>query len=128
MKENFKIYLPYKFHWRAHSVGGVPQLSHKKMKTLFFSNMSKSRRLTSTFFPTILEKKSFLFENKFIYWHKNECISIENPCIFSVSPLWLNHSRHSSGKHFVELFEVLWSDGTPDHLRHFLLLRLDLKL
>ena len=31
---------------------GEPQLSHEKMKTLFFSNMSKSRRLTSNFFPT----------------------------------------------------------------------------
>ena len=29
------------------------QLSHKKMKTMFLSNMSKSRRLTSTFFPII---------------------------------------------------------------------------
>ena len=51
MKENYQIYLPYQFHWRAHLVGGDPQLSHKKMKTLFLSNMSKSRRLTSTFFP-----------------------------------------------------------------------------
>ena len=31
---------------------GDPQLFHKKMKTLFLSNMSKSRRLTTTFFPT----------------------------------------------------------------------------
>ena len=28
-----------------------PQLPNKKMKTMFLSNMSKSRRLTSTFFP-----------------------------------------------------------------------------
>ena len=53
MKENYQIYLPYQFHWRPQSVGGDPQLPHKKMKTLFLSNMSKSRRLTSTFFPTI---------------------------------------------------------------------------
>ena len=52
MKENYQIYLPYQFHWRLHSVGGDSQLPHKKMKTLFLSNMSKSRRLTSTFFPT----------------------------------------------------------------------------
>ena len=51
MKENYQIYLPYQFHWRAHSVGGYPQLPRKKMKTLFLSNMSKNRRLTSTFFP-----------------------------------------------------------------------------
>ena len=51
MKENYQIYLPYQFHWRAHSLGGDAQLSHKKMKSLFLSNMSKSRRLTSTFFP-----------------------------------------------------------------------------
>ena len=51
MKENYPIYLPYQFHWRPHSVGGDSQLSHKKMKTLFLSNMSKSRRLTWTFFP-----------------------------------------------------------------------------
>ena len=51
MKENYQIYLPYQFHWRAHSVGGDAQLPHKQMKTLFLSNMSISRRLTSTFFP-----------------------------------------------------------------------------
>ena len=51
MKENYQIYLPYQFHRRAHSVGQDPQLSHEKMKTLFLSNMSKSRRLTLTFFP-----------------------------------------------------------------------------
>ena len=50
MKENYPIYLPYQFHWRAHSVGGVAQFLHKKMKTMFLSNMSKSRRLTLTFF------------------------------------------------------------------------------
>ena len=33
------------------SVDGDAQLPNKKMKTLFFWNMSKSRRLTSTFFP-----------------------------------------------------------------------------
>ena len=53
MKENYQIYLPYQFHWRAHSPLGEPQLPNKKIKTLFLSNMSKSRRLTSTFFPTI---------------------------------------------------------------------------
>ena len=42
MKENYQIYLPSQFHWRPHSVGGEPQLPHKKMKTLFLSNMSKS--------------------------------------------------------------------------------------
>ena len=28
----------------------------------------------------------------------------------------------------MELLRVLWSDGAPDHFRHFHLLRLDLKL
>ena len=53
MKENYQIYLPYQFHLRAHSLDREPKLSHKKMKTMFLSNMSKSRRLTSTFFPII---------------------------------------------------------------------------
>ena len=43
----------------------------------------------------------------------------------------MNHSRHSSGKPFVELLEVLWSDGALDHSCHFLdsftLLHLNLK-
>ena len=52
MKENYQIYLPYQFHLRAHSVDREPKLPNKKMKTMFLSNMSKSRRLTSTFFPT----------------------------------------------------------------------------
>ena len=51
MKENYQIYLLYQFHWRAQSAGWDPQLPNKKMKTMFPSNMSKSRRLTSTFFP-----------------------------------------------------------------------------
>ena len=51
MKENYQINLPYQFHLRAHSVDREPKLSHKKMKTMFLWNMSKSRRLTSTFFP-----------------------------------------------------------------------------
>ena len=49
-KENYPIFLPYQFHWRAHSVGGDSKRPNKKMKTMFLSNMSKSRRLTSTFF------------------------------------------------------------------------------
>ena len=52
MKENYQIYLPYQFHWRVHSALWDPQLSNKKRKTMFLWNMSKSRRLTSTFFPT----------------------------------------------------------------------------
>ena len=51
MKENYQIYLPYQFHSRAQSALGDAQLPHKKMKILFLSNMSKSRRLTATFFP-----------------------------------------------------------------------------
>ena len=30
MKENYQIYLPYQFHWRAHLPLGEPQLPHKK--------------------------------------------------------------------------------------------------
>ena len=58
MKENYQIYLPYQFCPRVQSVGGDAQLSHKKMKTLFLSIMSKSRRQTLTFFPIIPEKHS----------------------------------------------------------------------
>ena len=49
MKENYQIYLPYQFHRRPQSAGWVPRFPHKKMKTMFLSNMSKSRRLTLTF-------------------------------------------------------------------------------
>ena len=42
MKENYQIYLPYQFHWRPHSALRDPQLSNKKMKTMFLSDMSKS--------------------------------------------------------------------------------------
>ena len=37
-----------------------------------------------------------------------------------MSPLQFSHSRHFSGNRFVELFEVFWSDGLPDHYRYFL--------
>ena len=89
-------------------------------------------RVTPHFFQLLSwKKKSLHFENKFIYGRRNECISIENPLVSRVSPLWLSHSRQSSGKPFVELLEVLWSDGTPDHSCQFLdsfpLLRLDLQ-
>ena len=50
MKENNQIYLSYKFHWRPQSALGDSQFFNKKMKTLFLLNMSKSGRLTSTFF------------------------------------------------------------------------------
>ena len=59
MKENYQIYLPYQFHWRPQSAGRDPQLPNKKMKTMFLSNMSKSRRLTSTFFPISSSARSF---------------------------------------------------------------------
>ena len=54
MKKNYPNYLPYQFCLRAHSLDWDPQLSHKKMKTMFLLSMSKSRKLTSTFFPIIL--------------------------------------------------------------------------
>ena len=54
MKENYQIYLPYQFCPKVQSVGGDLQLPNKKIKTLFLSNKSKSRRLTSTFFPIII--------------------------------------------------------------------------
>ena len=50
MKENYPNYLPYQFRLRPQSVDREPQLPNKKMKTMFLWNMSKSRRLTSTFF------------------------------------------------------------------------------
>ena len=51
MKENYQINLPSQFHLRAQSGGQEPELPYEKMKTMFLSNMSKSRRLTLTFFP-----------------------------------------------------------------------------
>ena len=54
MKENYQIYLSYQFHWRPQSAGRDPQLSHKKMKTMFLSNMSTSQKTDFDFF---LEKK-----------------------------------------------------------------------
>ena len=51
MKENYPIYVSCKFYWTLQSAGWDFKLSHKKIKTLFLSNMSKSRRLTQTFFP-----------------------------------------------------------------------------
>ena len=51
MKENYQIHLPCQFHLRGQLVDRDPQLSYKKMKTMFLLNMSKSWRLTSTFFP-----------------------------------------------------------------------------
>ena len=53
MKEKYQIYSPNQFCLSVHSLDRVPKLSHKKMKTMFLSNMLKSRRLTSTFFPII---------------------------------------------------------------------------
>ena len=50
MKENYQINLPYQIGRRDLSAGLDAQLSHKKMKTMFLSSMSKSQRLTSTFF------------------------------------------------------------------------------
>ena len=61
MKENYQIYLPYQFHQRPHSVDRDAKLSNKKMKTMFLSNMSKIRRLTSTFFPIKHEGSMILF-------------------------------------------------------------------
>ena len=49
-KENYQIYLRYQFRLRVHLVDQVPKLSHNKMKAMFLSNMSESRRLTSNFF------------------------------------------------------------------------------
>ena len=51
MKENHQIYLLYQFCLKDQLVDGDAQISYKKMKTLFLSIMSKSRRLISTFFP-----------------------------------------------------------------------------
>ena len=71
MKENYQIYLPYQFHRRPHSVDWDAKLSHKKMKTMFLSNMSKSRRLTSTFFPISLWENMVYNRNYQIDWIMN---------------------------------------------------------
>ena len=73
MKMNYQIYLPHQFRLRDQSAGWDSQLSNKKIKTMFLSNMSKSWRLTSTFFPITI----FYFESHKIYyfdacWHA-EC-------------------------------------------------------
>ena len=81
MKENYQIYLPYQFYPRVQSVGGDAQLAHKKMKTLFLSNMSKSRRLTSTFFPIT-------------------AIPILESCHSSPSQSFLIHSRRNRCRNF----------------------------
>ena len=41
-KKNYQFYLPNQFHWMPQSLGGDSQLPHKKMKTPFLSNKSKS--------------------------------------------------------------------------------------
>ena len=51
MKENYQIYIPYQFHLSNHLFNRVSKLLYKKIKTMFLWNMSKSRRLTLTFFP-----------------------------------------------------------------------------
>ena len=51
MKENYQIILPCRFHPKEQSVNWVSKLCHKKIKTMFLWNASKSRRLTSSFFP-----------------------------------------------------------------------------
>ena len=53
MKENYKINLTSHFRPRVQSFDREPQLSYKKMNTMFLWKISKSRKLTSTFFPTI---------------------------------------------------------------------------
>ena len=58
----------------------------------------------------------------FIYRHKNEHNTIANPWILNITLFWLNHCRYSSGKQFVELPKVLWSDGIQDLSRDFLYL------
>ena len=84
MKENYQIYLPYQFHWRAHLVDWDAQLSHKKMKTMFLSNMSKSRRLTSTFFPTNKDVVLLL-------WQEHDWYHLGRRCSFMhvVQDLWV---------------------------------------
>ena len=57
MKENCHIYLPCLIRPRVQSAERDSQLPNKKMKTIFLSNMSESRRLTSTFFPIIKKLK-----------------------------------------------------------------------
>ena len=42
IRENYKIYLPYKFHRRPQSAVWEPQLANNKLKTMFLWNMSKS--------------------------------------------------------------------------------------
>ena len=134
----FRFFLCYCYrkrsHWRFNKTLCFWAKTNCWLDKIFMWWLSKDSvpvGLQVSVFILSWKKKSLHFENKFIFWRRNECISIENPLIFRLSPLWLNHSRHSSGKPFVELLEVLWSDGAPDHFCHFLdsfpLLRLDLK-
>ena len=105
MKENYQIYLPYQFHWRPHAVGGDPQLPHKKMKTLFLSNMSKSRRLTSTFFPIIKYLRSAVIKGCLIEWKHlhlsnfNLRLDLIKTSFFKV----LTYLNRSGGKFYIVL-------------------------
>ena len=100
MKENNQIYLPYKFHWRPQSAGWDSQLPHKKMKTLFLSNMSKSRRLTSTFFP-ISQRQPRINLNAYGHWLF--CRSVTQTC----------NNQHGTCAGFSDL---LWFQSIVDNL------------
>ena len=67
MKENYQIYLPYQFHWRPQLVDQDAQLPNKKMKTMYLWNMSKSRGLTSTFFPINISSMKILLSEALVF-------------------------------------------------------------
>ena len=126
MKENYWIYLPYQFHWRPHSVGGVPQLPHKKH--LFLSNVSKSRRLTSTFFPTILMSGLSLYKSVSFFLllilmnyglsirlkYPNFLMKIQSSCIPILSPENSNFFQQARRARSSQFLQARAENSRPD--------------
>ena len=111
MKENYQIYLPYQFHWRAQSVDWDAQLSHKKMKTMFLTNMSKSRRLTSTFFPIMLSHGCFSFIYSFLFRFSIIVQHLRN-FIFFLLFYFLSISEKKKKTHFFLFFSFSYARST----------------
>ena len=59
-RELSNLFTLYYLHWRPQSARWDSQLTNEKMKTMFLSNTSKSRRPTSTFFPIKIHQFFFL--------------------------------------------------------------------
>ena len=128
MKENYRIYFPYQFHWRPHSISGEPQFPYKKMKTLFLSNVSKSRRLTSTFFPTILMSGLSLYKSVSFFLllilmnyglsirlkYPNFLMKIQSSCIPILSPENSNFFQQARRARSSQFLQARAENSRPD--------------